>query len=124
VTADQEAEVARWLSGLERNVRLGVEVLARIVTSADARIEQAIKWGRLTFTVDGDWHHWLCGIAITKKATRLVVHKGALLDDPHALLQGSGRYLREIPLDRAREDSDGVRDIVRSAIDHQTDMLP
>jgi hypothetical protein len=92
--------------------------------TADTRMEQAIRWGRLTFTVDGNWHHWLCCVAATKKATKLVLHKGSLLDDPHALLQGSGRYLREVPLERAREDPEGVREIVRSAVDHQTDMLP
>jgi hypothetical protein len=124
VTADPQAEVARWLSGLEPSVREGVEVLAKIVTSADARMEQAIKWRQLTFTVGGNWHHWVCAIAATKKATKLVLHKGALLGDPHALLEGSGRYLREIPLERARENPDAVREIVRSAVDHQTDMLP
>jgi hypothetical protein len=43
------------------------------------------KWGRLTFTRDGDWHHWLCAIAPGRKAVRLLVHKGALLADPRAV---------------------------------------
>jgi hypothetical protein len=124
VTAKPETEVAEWLSALQPSVRQDVEVLAGIVTSADARMEQAIKWGRLTFTIDGNWHHWLCGIVATKSAARLVLHKGVLLDDPQALLRGSGRYVREIGFERARENSEAVREIVRSAVDHQTDMLP
>ena len=60
----------------------------------------------------------------TKTAAKLVLHKGALLDYPQALLHGSGRYVREIAFERARKDSEGVRENVRSAVDHQTDMLP
>jgi len=122
MSADPDAEVAGWLSGLDQSLRQGVEFLADVVTSAHASLERAIKWGRLTFTVDGNWHHWVCAVAATKKGAKLLLHKGALLDDPHGLLRGSGRYLREIPLESIRQDPEAVRAIVRSAVDHQTDM--
>jgi hypothetical protein len=122
VTADSDAAVDAWLSGLAPSVREDVQYLAEVVTSTDTRLERAMKWGRLVFTVDGNWHHWVCGIAATKKGAKLVLHKGALLDDPRGLLQGTGRYVREVPLERAREDPPAVRDIVQSAIEHQTDM--
>jgi hypothetical protein len=122
VAVDTDAAVAAWLSGLDRSVREDVEFLAEVVAGADARLEPAIKWGRLTFTVGGNWHHWVCGIAATRKGARLVLHKGALLDDPGGPLEGSGRYLREIGLERARQDPQTVRALVRSAIDRQTDM--
>jgi hypothetical protein len=120
--AQRDPEVVTWLSGLDESLRREVEFLASVVASADAGLEQAIKWGQLTFTVGGNWHHWICGIAATKKGAKLVLHKGALLDDPHRLLQGSGRYLRDIPVKRVRQDPAAVRGILRSAVDHQTDM--
>jgi hypothetical protein len=124
VTSDAQRDpvVVTWLSGLDESLRREVEFLASVVASADAGLEQAIKWGQLTFTVGGNWHHWICGIAATKKGAKLVLHKGALLDDPHRLLQGSGRYLRDIPVKRVRQDPAAVRGILRSAVDHQTDM--
>jgi hypothetical protein len=122
VNADSDAAVAAWLSGLAASVREDVEYLAEVVMNSDARLERAVKWGRLVFTVDGNWHHWVCGIAATRKGAKLVLHKGALLDDPRGLLEGTGRYVREVALERAREDPPAVRDIVRGAIDHQTDM--
>jgi hypothetical protein len=97
--------------------------LARIVGGTDPRLDQARKWGRLTFTVEGNWHHWLCAVAVSRNGPRLVFHKGALLDDPEGLLTGEGRYVREVPASVAIERPAAVRELVRSAIAHQLDML-
>jgi hypothetical protein len=105
-TPDQQ-EQAVWLAG-------------RVHAAGDG-VAEAVKWGRHTFTVNGDWHHWLCAIAVTRREVRLVFHKGALLDDPAGLLQGEGRYVREIPHDRAAADPEAVTALVRPAIAHQTD---
>lgn len=120
---EQGSDVQAWFDRLDERVRAQAEELARITRDVDSRLEQAVKWGRITFTVGGNWHHWLCGIAATKKATKLVFHKGALLDDPEGLLVGSGRYVREVSAEEARRCPDAVRGLVRSAIAHQTDML-
>jgi len=53
----------------------------------------------------------------------LVFHKGALLDDPAGLLEGEGRYLRQVPHDKAAKDPGAVTGLVRQAIARQTDML-
>jgi hypothetical protein len=54
----------------------------------------------------------------------LVFHKGSLLDDPAGVLQGEGRYLRQLPHDQAAADPEAVTALVRQAIVHQTDMRP
>ncbi|MBB3725032.1 DUF1801 domain-containing protein [Nonomuraea dietziae] len=115
-------DVREWLDGLDAPLRGRVEELAQVVREADPRLEQSIKWGRLTFTVEGNWHHWLCGIAATKKGVKLIFHKGALLEDPHDLLLGSGRHLREVPADAAMRQAGAVAGLVREAIAHQCDM--
>lgn len=99
-----------------------MEWLASRVHAAGDRVAEAIKWRRLTFTVDGNWHHWLCAIAVSRQGVRLVFHKGSLLDDPAGLLEGEDRYVRQIPHDRAAADPEAVTDLVRQAIAHQTDM--
>jgi hypothetical protein len=100
-----------------------VEEVAALVSGVDPRLTQAVKWGRLTFAVDDNWHHWLCGIAVTSKRDSLVFHKGVLLDDPERLLTGTGRYVRQLPLAGARQHPDAVARLVRSAIEHETDSL-
>ncbi|MFS2295529.1 MAG: DUF1801 domain-containing protein [Actinomadura sp.] len=86
-------------------------------------MEQAIKWGRPTFTVSGDWHHLVCAIAATEKGAKAVFHKGVLLEDPENLLRGSGRYVREAPAATALRRPEATAALVRSAIAHRTDMI-
>ena len=33
--------------------------------------------GRLTFTRDGDWHHWICAVSVTKQEAKLHIHNRA-----------------------------------------------
>jgi hypothetical protein len=120
---DQAVAVAQWLARLDTPTRAEVEEVGQAVTETDPRMEGAVKWGRLTYALEGNWHHWLCAVAVSKKATRLVFHKGALLEDRSGLLDGSGRYVREMPLSAALQNSDAVVALVRSAIRHETDML-
>jgi hypothetical protein len=88
----------------------------------DAQHER--KWGRLTFTREGDWHHWICAISSTKNAVKLVIHKGALLADPRGVMEGKGRYLRAIAFRSPEQiDADVVVPILREAADRQTQML-
>ncbi|GAA2368272.1 DUF1801 domain-containing protein [Nonomuraea africana] len=115
-------DVEEWLDSLDGRARGQVEELSAMVGRADHRLEQSIKWGRLTFTVEGNWHHWLCGIAVTKKGVKLVFHKGALLADQGRILAGSGRYLREMPAETAVRQAGAVAELVREAIAHQTDL--
>ena len=116
-------EVQEWLGGLPAERRRQAEWLAGRVHAAAPGVEEAVKWRRLTFTVDGNWHHWLCAVAASSRAVALAFHKGSLLDDPAGLLEGEGRYLRQVPFERAAADPEAVTALVRQAIAHQTDML-
>jgi hypothetical protein len=116
-------EVEEWLSQWSPHQQEQVEWLAGRVHAAGEGVAEAIKWRRLTFAVDVNWHHWLCAIAVTTRGVNLVFHKGSLLDDPAGVLQGEGRYLRQMPHDRAVADPEAVTALVRQAIVRQTDML-
>jgi hypothetical protein len=121
--ADRPHEVEAWLRKWSPDQQEQVDWLAGRVHAAAAGVDEAVKWGRLTFTVDGDWHHWLCQIAVAARGVSLVLHKGSLLDDPAGLLEGEGRYLRQVPHDRAAKDPEAVTELVRQAIARQSDML-
>jgi hypothetical protein len=116
-------DVQDWLARLPDERQEQAERLADLVHAAHDGVDEALKWRRLTFTVDGNWHHWLCAVAASKKAVNLTFHKGALLDDPAGLLEGDGRYTRQVPYERAAEDPEAVTALVRSAVEHQEDML-
>jgi hypothetical protein len=116
-------DVDDWVRRCSPERREQVDWLAGRVHAAGEGVDEAIRWGRLTFTVDGNWHHWLCAIAVTARGVSLVFHKGALLDDPAAMLEGEGRYLRQTPYDRVAADPESAAALLRQAIVRQTDML-
>lgn len=115
-------EIEEWLGQVDPPNRERVEHLAALVHAADNDIDDAIKWRRLTFTKGGDWHHWLCAVAVTTRGVNLMFHKGALLNDPANLLRGEGKYLRQIPHDRAVANPSETTTLIRQAAEHQTDM--
>jgi hypothetical protein len=122
---DAAAVIETHLPALDRAWRPTVERLVEVVIGALPDAEGELKWGRLTFTRDGDWHHWICAISPTKKAVKLVLHKGALLDDPRGAMEGTGRYTRSIPFRSPDQiDPDLVAPILRQAAHRQTEMLP
>ena len=116
-------EIEEWLGQVDPQNRERVEHLAALIHAADNDIDDAIKWRRLTFTKGGDWHHWLCAVAVTTRGVNLMFHKGALLDDPANLLRGEGKYLRQVPHDKAVANPAEITTLIRQAAERQTDML-
>ncbi|RIQ35929.1 DUF1801 domain-containing protein [Jiangella rhizosphaerae] len=118
-------QIDLWLDQLPAERRTETEALAdQLRDAAPGDLDEAIKWNRLTFTAGGDWHHWICAVAVNKQTVSLMFHKGVLLDDPDDLLDGGGRYLRTMPFTRAREHPAAVAALLRQALDRQRDMLP
>jgi hypothetical protein len=74
-----------------------VERLIDLVLGVLPDAQHERKWGRLTFTREADWHQRICAISPTKKAVKLVIHKGVLLADPRGVMEGEGRYSRASP---------------------------
>jgi hypothetical protein len=115
--------IAAHLPGLDERSHSTAERLIDIVLDVLPDAQHERKWGQLTFTREGDWHHWICAISATKKAVKLVIHKGALLADPRGVMEGEGRYSRAIPFRTPEQiDADVVAPILREAAARQTDM--
>jgi hypothetical protein len=117
--------IAAHLPELDERSRATVERLIEVVFDSLPDAQHERKWGRLTFTRAGHWHHWICAISATNQAVKLVIHKGALLADPQAVMKGEGRYSRTIAFRAPDEiDADVVAAILREAAARQTEMWP
>jgi hypothetical protein len=115
--------IATYFPALDEQSRSTVERVIDLVFDVLPDTEHSRKWGRLTFTRNGDWHHWLCAIATTRKAVKLVIHKGALLADPKGVMEGEGRYVRAIAFTSPEEVDVGVvAPILWEAAARQTEM--
>ena len=121
----ERAIVDEHMPDLDEQWRSTVERLVALILGELPDAEHDRKWGQLTFARDGDWHHWICAISPGKKAVKLMIHKGALLADPHRAMTGKGRYLRAIPFQAPDEiDPDVIAPILREAAARRTEMLP
>ena len=122
---DPGAVVDELLPDLDQRWRPTVVRLIEVILPELPDAEAERKWGRLTFTRQGDWHHWICAIAPSKSAVKLAIHKGALLADPHEAMEGDGRYTRTIRLQGPDDiDPEVVAPILREAASRQREMLP
>jgi hypothetical protein len=120
---EHEEIIATALPGLDERWRPTVDALIGLVFGVLPDAEHARKWGQLTFTREGDWHHWICAITATRSAVKLVIHKGALLADPQGIMEGQGRYSRSIAF-RSQDEIDAavVAPILREAAARRTEM--
>jgi hypothetical protein len=122
---DERAIVDKYLPDVDQEWRSTAERLVDLILGELPHADHDRKWGRLTFTRGGDWHHWICAISPGKTAVKLMIHKGALLDDPHEAMEGKGRYLRTISFQGPDEiNPDVLVPILREAAARQTEMLP
>ncbi len=59
-----------------------------------------------------------CMIPIYTNHLNLGFHKGTLLDDPQSLLQGTGKWIRHIPINHKSDyRNKEVKDLIKNAID-------
>ena len=67
------------------------------VLSGEVGLEPAIKWKQPTYAFQGDYHHWICAVAVTKKGVSLRFHFGSLLQDEDGVLRAeTSKFMRSI----------------------------
>lgn len=90
--------IENFIQGSESQAQTLMRHLRTMIFEIDPRLDEAIKWGRLTFTRHCNWRQWICALEPCGQGIRLLFHHGASLDDPQGLLQGSDRFIRYIEI--------------------------
>lgn len=92
--------------------------IVKAVQKADSGLCMAIKWNQLTFAIDNDFHHWICGIRLLKNSVNLYYHFGGLLEDPHhQLSSGSSKFGRWLTFSTEKAvESKVIENFTESAI--------
>lgn len=123
-TSETNAAIESYLGRTDERLVPIFERLIEIIERAEPRMQAAIKWGQLAFTVDGDWHHWICALKGTRDDfVSLVMHKGAILEDEAGMLSGTGKYSRQMRIRSASDIGEAaLTDLIRQAVARQTDL--
>lgn len=113
------SELNVFLENVRPEFREIAQRLHSIVQSVSNRLQYSIKWKKLTYAIDGDFHHWVCAISITKSNVGLVYHFGGLLNDErHLLIKGDSKFFRKIEIKNSHNiDEDVIREFLLQAID-------
>lgn len=89
-----ESALSEFLAGARPDAAPIVAAIDAAIRVA-APLDSAVKWRQLTYGVGGDFHHWICAIAVTRKQVTVNFHFGALLGDPEgAFRQGTSKFMR------------------------------
>jgi hypothetical protein len=92
------------------------QLIAAVLRQAD--LDVAVKWRQLTFAVEGDFDHWICAVAPTKKRVNLTFHFGRLLRENAGLFDESdAKFVRKIGYETLEDvDDAAIGDLVSQAI--------
>lgn len=67
-----------------------------------AALDVDIKWRQLVYALGGDFHHWICAIAVNKTRVTLNFHFGALLPDAERVFRaGTSTFMRMLDFESA-----------------------
>lgn len=97
VTSSLVNDYVASLTGWHQKV---VVALRKLIRSADKGIEERVKWGWPCYIWQGKI---ICGIMQTRESINFVLYRGAELNDPDFLIEGSGKAMRHVKL-RALQD--------------------
>jgi hypothetical protein len=88
--------------------------LRRIVKDAAPQAAEAFKWSQPVYEVNGPF----CYMKAFKKAVNFGFWRGAELEDPKGLLQGTGEKMRHVKLSNMSDIvSETFADYVRQAVE-------
>jgi hypothetical protein len=68
--------------------------LRRLINAASPALTEEVKWGYPTYLAGG----FVCAIMPMRETVNFVLHRGAELDDPQKLIEGTGKSMRHIKL--------------------------
>lgn len=80
--------VDKFLKGKKHPLTSEIQRVREIILATSPKIEEAIKWSTPTFMYKGNMASFFLN---AKKMVSLMFHKGALIPDPHGLLEGDAK---------------------------------
>lgn len=88
-----------FLAQVRPDAALAVTAIDAAVRAA-APLDSIIRWRQLLYGLNGDFHHWICSVAVSKSRVTVNFHFGGLLPDPeHAFRAGSSKFGRMLDFD-------------------------
>jgi hypothetical protein len=97
MNAKDNSDINSYLEQKPDHLRQIAVRLMEIILLSNPCMSGEIRWGKPTFGLSGDFHHWICAIQVMKDKVSLIFHFGGLLHDGNnRLIAGTSRFLRKL----------------------------
>jgi hypothetical protein len=117
--------IEEYLSSYAEEIRKISSELRKIARNAMPRAHEFLYYDAINYSLDDSPIRRLCYISPFNKYITLGFLFGAHLDDPHHLLQGSGKRARHIKIRTLGETrNSGLKELLKSAWAHGADPIP
>ena len=122
MNADDNIDINRYFEQKPDNLKQIAERLMEIILHSNSGMSGEIRWGKPTFGLNNDFHHWICAIQIMKNKVSLIFHFGGLLHDKNnRFIAGTSRFLRKLEYDSLSSINEAE---VLAFIKQATEKLP
>lgn len=102
-----------WFEAAPANQRPALESLRKLILAASPGAVEEIKWSRPVYSNAGGM---FCYLHRTKNHVTLGFHRGASLDDPKNLLEGTGKDMRHVKISAVDDiDATALRRLIKQA---------
>ena len=109
-----EKTIDAYIAGLETWQADVASSVREIVQGAAPEAKEAIKWAQPVWETNGPF----CYLKAWKNSVNLGFWRGVELEDPRALLEGSGNTMRHVKLTSMDDiEPDALADLVRQAVE-------
>jgi hypothetical protein len=117
--------IEEYLSSYAEEIRKISSELRKIAKNAMPRAHEFLYYDAINYSLDDSPLRRVCYISPLDKYVTLGFLFGAHLDDPHHLLQGSGKRARHIKIRTLRETrTSAVKELLKVAWTHGADLIP
>lgn len=101
ISNDLDLMLGHYDAGIRELALQARDVIAKAVPKAEQKVYAG--WRTIGFSLDGSMASQFCAVGPQKKYVNIYLMRGTELDDPKALLEGSGRKMRHIKIKDAGE---------------------
>ncbi len=119
MNADARKDLNPYFEQKPEHLQKTAVKLMEIILRSHPDMRAAIRWGKPTFGLNGDFHHWICTIQVLKNKVSLTFHFGGLLcDEKNRLIAGTSKFLRKIEYDRLDDiDEAEINHFIQKAVE-------
>ena len=117
-TGDKK-DINKYLEQKPKDMQQIVRRIMEIILKNHQGMATEMRWGKPTFAINNDFHHWICAIQVLKKGVALIFHFGGLLnDEENRLIAGTSRFLRKLEYDSLSSiDEEEIRAFIGQVIE-------